>query len=83
MCVSGYMEFQISDSRYFLFKIYTSGSGCSKLMMSLVNVSLKFQTCLSEIHNYFFVEKCEKLLHCKNFSHFFSTKISVYLVIKP
>ena len=79
MCVSGYMEFQISDSRYFLFKIYTSGSGCSKLMMLLVNVSLKFQTLISEIHNYFFVEKCEKLLQCKNFSHFFFNKKFQYI----
>ena len=30
---------------------------------------------------YFLLRKCEKLLHCKSFSHFFQQKISVYLVI--
>ena len=51
--------------------------GCSKLTMSLVNVSLKFQTLISEICHYFLLKKCEKLLHS-----FFQEKISVYLVIK-
>ena len=53
-----------------------SGPGCSKLMTSLVNVSLKFQTLISEIRHYFLLKKCEKLLS------FFQQKISVYLVIK-
>ena len=30
-----------------------TGPGCSKLTMSLVNVSLKFQTLISEIRQYF------------------------------
>ena len=30
------------------------GPGCSELMRSLVNVSLKFQTLISQIHRYFF-----------------------------
>ena len=47
-----------------------SGPSCSKLTTSLVNVSLKFQTLISNICLYFFVEKCEK------------QKISVYLVMK-
>ena len=47
-----------------------SGPGCSKLTMSLVNVSLKFQTLISEICHYFLLKKCEKLLHCKSFPHF-------------
>ena len=59
-----------------------SGPGCSKLTTSLVNISLKFQTLISEICQYFLLEKCEKLLHCKSFSHFFQQKISVYFVIK-
>ena len=50
------------------------GPGCSKLMTSLVNVSLKFQTLISEIVQYFLLKKCEKLLQCKSFSHFFSKK---------
>ena len=36
--------------------------GCSKLKMSLVNVLLKFQKLLSQIHQYFL------------FSHFFNKK---------
>ena len=51
-----------------------SGPGCSKLTTSLVNVSLKFQTLISEICQYFLLKKCEKLLHCKSFSHFFIKK---------
>ena len=27
----------------------------------------------------FFLKKCEKLLHCKNFSHFFNQKMSVFV----
>ena len=51
---------------------------CSKLTMSLVNISLKFQTLISEICQYFLLKKCEKLLHCKSFSHFFNKNISVF-----
>ena len=51
-----------------------SGSSCSKLTMSLVNVSLKFQMLISEIHQYFLLKKCEKLLQCKSFSHIFNQK---------
>ena len=56
----------------------TPGPSCSKLTKSLVNVSLKFQTLISKICQYFLLKKCEKLLH---FS-FFEQKISAYLVIK-
>ena len=62
-----------------------TGPGGSKLMRSLVNVSLKFQMLISNVHQYFLLKKCDKLLHCKSFSHFFSTKnISVfgYKVVK-
>ena len=51
-----------------------SGPSCSKLTTSLVNVSLKFQTLISEICQYFLLKKCEKLLQCKSFSHFFNKK---------
>ena len=51
-----------------------SGPGCSKLTTSLVNVSLKFQTLISNVRQYFLLKKCEKLLQCKSFSHFFSKK---------
>ena len=52
----------------------TSGASCSKLMTSLVNVSLKFQTLILQIHCYFLLKKCENPLHCKGFSHFFNKK---------
>ena len=51
-----------------------SGAGCSKLTTSLVNVSLKFQMLISQIHQYFLLKKCEKLLLCKSFSHFCNKK---------
>ena len=54
------------------------GPGFSKLTMSLVKVSLKFQTLISEICQYFLLKKCEKLLHCKSFSHFSTKKFSVF-----
>ena len=55
------------------------GPSCSKLTTSLVNVSLKFQTLISQICQYFLSKKCEKLLQYKSFSHFLSTKnISVF-----
>ena len=62
--------------------IYSTGPGCSKLTTSLVNVLLNSQKLISEIGQYFLLKKCEKLLQCKSFSHFFQQKISVYLVIK-
>ena len=54
-----------------------SGPGCSKLMTSLVNVSLKYHTLISNIDQYFLLKKSEKLLQCISFSHFFQQKISV------
>ena len=59
--------------------LYSPGPGCSKLKTSLVNVSLNFQKLISQICQYFFVEKMggvQKLLS------FFKQKISEYLVIK-
>ena len=53
---------------------YKTGPGCSKLTTSLVNVSLKFQTLISEKCQNFLLKKCEKLLQCKSFSHFFNKK---------
>ena len=54
----------------------------SKLTMSLINVSLKFQMLISEICQYLLLKKYEKLSQCKSFSHFFNKKLSVYLIIK-
>ena len=51
-----------------------SGPGCSNLTTSLVTVSLNFQRLISQIHQYFLLKKCEKLLQCKSFSHFFNKK---------
>ena len=58
----------------FVFPSKRHGAGCSKLTMSLVNVSLNFQTEILEIHCYFLLKKCENLLQCKRFSHFFNKK---------
>ena len=58
-----------------MLEILSSGPCCSKLTMSLVNVSLKFQMLISEIRHYFLLKKLQKLLS------FFQQKISVYLVI--
>ena len=54
-----------------LIIICTPGPGCSKLTTSFVNVLLNFQTLLSQICQYFLLKKCEKLLQCKSYSHFF------------
>ena len=51
-----------------------SEPGCSKLMTSLANVLLKFQKLIFQISQYFLLKKCENLLHCKSFSHFFNKK---------
>ena len=61
-----------------------TGLGFSKLTTSLVNVSLKFQTVISQICQYFLLKKCEKLLQCKGFSHFVNKSFSVfgYKVVK-
>ena len=59
-----------------------SGPGCSKLMTSLVNVSLKFKTLISQIRQYFLLKKCEKLLQLQKLLSFFQQKISVCLVTK-
>ena len=45
-----------------------SGFCCSKLTKSLVNVSLIFQTLISEKCQNFLLEKYEELWHCKSFS---------------
>ena len=58
--------------------MYSKGPSCSKLTTSLVNVSLKFQTLISQIRQYFLMKKCEKL----KLLSFLQQKISVYLVIK-
>ena len=57
-----------------------SGASCSKLMVSLVNDSLKFQMTILQIHVYtllFFVKKCENPLQC-----ILSTKININFVEK-
>ena len=64
---------------YVFFMINTKyssqpGPGCSKLTTLLVNVSLKFQTLISQICQYFLSKTFEKLLHCKSYSHFFNKK---------
>ena len=60
---------------------WNSGPGSSKLTTSLVNVSVKFQTLMCEIRQYFLLKKCESFAVQKLLS-VFQPKISVYLVIK-
>ena len=57
---------------------FRPGPGCSTLTTSLVNVSLKFQTLISNYMQIILLKKCEKLLQCKSFSHFFNKNISVF-----
>ena len=59
-------------------KYLLPGPGCSKLTMSLVNILLNFQKLISQICQYFLLKKCEKLLHCKSFSHFFNNKFQCF-----
>ena len=58
---------------YYIFGYYT-GPGCSKLKMSLFNVTLKFQTLISEICQMFFVEKMREV---QKLPSFFQQKTSV------
>ena len=58
---------------------YRTGPGCSKLTMSLVNVSLKFQMLISEICQHFLLKKCEKLLYCNKKYHIFGYKVVKHL----
>ena len=66
--------FQAQSFNIFFLILDKTGPGCSKLTTSLVNVSLKIQTLISDICEYFLSKKCEKLLQCKSFSHFFNKK---------
>ena len=56
--------------------------GYSKLTTSLINVSLIFQTLISEIPKYLLLKKCEKLLPCKKLHSFFFTKNIIVFGIK-
>ena len=42
--------------------------------MSLVNVPLKISSLISRVCLSFLSKECERLLHCKSFSHFFNGK---------
>ena len=57
-----------------LLLLEQSGPGCSKLTKSLVNISLKFQTSISDLIQYFWLKRCEKVLQSKSFSHFCNKK---------
>ena len=53
-----FLQIEGSSRKYVGKSGKTSGSGCSKLTTSLVNSSLKFQTFIPEICQYFlFIEK--------------------------
>ena len=60
-----------------------TGPGCSKLTVLLFSVSLKFQMLISEICQYFLLEKNGRSFCTgKTTLIFFQQKISVYLVLK-
>ena len=61
---------------------YRSGPGCSKLTMSLVNVSLKISHVNISNTPIFFVEKMREAFAVQKLLLLFQQKISVYLVIK-
>ena len=65
-----------------LLYVAQSGPGCSKLMTSLVNVSLKFQTLTSKLIQYFLLKKMWKAFAVQKLLTFFNKSISMYLVIK-
>ena len=52
----------------------STGPGCSKLTTSLVKVSLKFQTLISQICQYFLLKKNVRSFCSAKASHVFSTK---------
>ena len=74
--------------QYTTFLPFVEGGNWAELLktMSLVNISLKFQTLLSEIchseicHYNFLSKKCEKLL--QKLLSVFQQKILVYFIIK-
>ena len=69
---------------YVILVCYIPGPSCSKLMTSLVNISIKFKTFISGICQFFFfffVEKNAGSFSAKAFL-IFQQKISVYLVIR-
>ena len=64
--------------------INSLGPGCSKLTMSLVNVSLKFQMLISQICQYFLLKNVRSFCNAKA-SLIFSTKNVIvfgYKVVK-
>ena len=74
--ICSYMHMQLS---------IIPGPSCSKLTTWLVNVSLKFQTLVSQICQYFLLKKCEKLLHSfcwKNVRSFCTAKASLIFSTK-
>ena len=55
-----------------LSQIKNSGPSCSKLMMSLVNISLKLWSLNMAYTLIFLLKKCSSFCICKSYSHFFS-----------
>ena len=62
---------------YECYGICKSGPSCSKLTTLLVNDSLKFTSSDMQIRWNFLLKKCEKLLQCKSYSHFFRKNIRI------
>ena len=60
-----------------------TGPGCSKLTMSLVNVSLNFQKLISQICQYFLLKKCEKAFSFKFDQMFTSVRWCTESIFQP
>ena len=69
-----YLHFNSYELKHLKVSFLRPRPGCSKLTTSLVNETLKFQTLISQICQYFLLKKYEKLLQCKSFSHFCNKK---------
>ena len=65
-CAEKKVEILYSSRGYFSASQVSTGPSCSKLMLSLVNDSLKFQIAILQKHCYFLLKKCENPLQCTN-----------------
>ena len=75
--LSFYAEKRVSSFCLF-FQQTKPGPGCSKLTTSLVNVSLKFQTLISDIRQYFLLKDVRRFCSAKASLIFFNNNIGVF-----
>ena len=69
---ASFLYFQRQHSLYQSVQMgFIPGPGCSKLTTSLVNVSLKFQMLISQIHQYFLLKKMREAFAVQKLLLFF------------